>query len=367
MAAELEALFKPFTMGDLELKNRIVLAPMTHATASKNGLANSLMAEYYAQRSSAGLIIAEATSISEQASGWCGTPGIHNDAMEDAWKQVTSAVHRRGGCIFLQLWHMGRASHSIVHGMQPPVAPSSIKLRGCAHQATRQHPYELPRALEAEEIPQIVHDFAQATIRARRAGFDGVEIHGANGCLIDQFLQSATNRRTDPDRYGGAPENRARLLLQVAAAASAAWPGRVGVRLSPGGSVDGMACPDAPALLAYVAHRLARLPLAYVHIIRSTAPHPRPPPLPDLRPLAASRPLIASGGFTAASAAAAIAGGAADLVAFGRAFVANPDLPDRLRSGLPLAPHGPPAHDHWFIGGGLPGSETPSESESGAD
>jgi N-ethylmaleimide reductase len=259
------------------------------ARASNEGLANTLMAEYYAKRSTAGLITAEATSISEQASGWFGTPGIYTDAMKDAWKLVTSAVHSKGGCIFLQLWHMGNtgcASRSSFHGGQPPFAPPAIQLRGYAQTATGKQPYELPRALETEEIPHIVHDFAKATIRARRAGFDGVEIHGANGCIIDQFMQSTTNRRTD--RYGGTPENRARLLLEVVAAASAAWPGRVGVRLSPGAAVNGTACPDAPALLAHAEHRLAHQPLAYIHAIRPTAaespPPSRPGPPPPGRP-----------------------------------------------------------------------------------
>ncbi len=226
-------LFQPFRLHDLTLRNRIVLSPMTRARAGAARLPNRLMAEYYSQRSPAGLLVTEATTISEEANGWNESPGIYTDAMSEGWKYTTSAVHEKGGVIFLQLWHTGRASHSSFHGGKRAVAPSAIKISsGEIHTPTGKQPYEVPRALERSEIPRVVADYRRAAERAKQAGFDGVELHAANGYLIDQFLQSKTNRRTD--EYGGSALNRFRFLKEVIEAVTPVWPAqRVGVHLSP--------------------------------------------------------------------------------------------------------------------------------------
>jgi 2,4-dienoyl-CoA reductase-like NADH-dependent reductase (Old Yellow Enzyme family) len=234
-------LFTPFTAGDLELPNRMVMAPLTRGRTGPERIPNDLMVEYYRQRATAGLIISEATIISEQAAGWINTPGLYNEEQVQGWKRVTDAVHAAGGKIVVQLWHMGRSSHpDFQPGGVLPVAPSAIALRGDGiHTPSGKKPYPTPRALDADEIPGIVADYAQATRLAQKAGFDGVEIHGANGYLIDQFLRDGTNHRTDG--YGGSVENRARFLLEVTEAVVGAWkPGRVGVRLSPTGAFGDM-------------------------------------------------------------------------------------------------------------------------------
>jgi len=237
MTSKLETpeLLSPFQMADLNLKNRVVLAPLTRGRAGAERMPNELMAEYYAQRASAGLLISEATVVSEQGNGWVDSPGIYSDEQGEAWKKVTAAVHAKGAPIFLQLWHCGRASHSDFHAGQPAVAPSAVRLNGeYIHTPLGKKDYETPRALAADEIPAIVEDYRQAARRAREAGFDGVEVHGANGYLIDQFLQSRTNQRTD--RYGGSVENRLRFLKEILAAVTEVWPAqRVGVRISPNG------------------------------------------------------------------------------------------------------------------------------------
>ena len=228
-------LLQPFQLRDLELPNRVVMAPLTRSRAGVGRIPNALMAEYYAQRSSAGLIVSEATTISEQANGWLESPGIYTSAMTDGWRLITDAVHARGGRIFLQLWHMGRASQSSFHGGSLPVSASAIAIIGEGiHTPTGKQAYEVPRALDTAEIPGVVADYARAAARARVAGFDGVEIHAANGYLIDQFMQSKSNQRSDS--YGGSIENRARLLKEVVAAVTSVVPAdRVGVRLAPNG------------------------------------------------------------------------------------------------------------------------------------
>ena len=228
MSARDLALLSPYCLGDLTLANRVVMAPLTRARSGPDRIPNAMMAEYYAQRASAGLIVSEATTISPQANGWVESPGIYTEAMEEAWKPITQAVHDRGGKIFLQLWHMGRASHSDYHGGKPAVAPSAIAINGEGiYTPLGKKPYEAPRALETSEVEATVQDYAAAARRARAAGFDGVEIHAANGYLIDQFLQSRTNHRTD--RYGGSVENRSRFLDEVVSAVTAEWPAhRVG-------------------------------------------------------------------------------------------------------------------------------------------
>ena len=239
-----QALLQPFSLHDLTFPNRIVLAPMTRSRAGGRRIPNALMAEYYQQRSSAGLIITEATTISEEANGWIESPGIYTDEMTERWKPIVNTVHAKGGAIFLQLWHMGRASHSSFHDGQLGVAASAIKINEpYIHTPTGKQPHEVPRALETAEILRVVEDYAKAARRAKDAGFDGVEIHGANGYLIDIFLQSKTNQRTD--QYGGSVENRYQFLKEIVEAIVSIWPAnRVGVRLSPNGVFNDMGSLD---------------------------------------------------------------------------------------------------------------------------
>ena len=331
---------QPFQLGDLTLPNRVVMAPLTRSRAGQERIPNPLMAEYYVQRASAGLIIAEATTISEQANGWLESPGVYTPAMEEGWRCVTSAVHAAGGRIFLQLWHMGRASHSDFHGGSPPVSASAVKIEGDGiYTPLGKKPYETPRALETREIAGVVADYRRAAARARAAGFDGVEIHSANGYLIDQFLQSKTNLRTDD--YGGSIEKRARLLREVVEAVSSEWPAnRVGVRISPNGIFNDMGSPDFREQFTYVATMLDRCGLAYLHIMDGLAfgfhTLGEPMTLAEFRRVF-SGPLMGNCGYTLESAERAVADGVADLIAFGRPYISNPDLVERFRNGWPLA------------------------------
>ena len=262
------ALFTPFDLRGLSLKNRVVMSPLTRSRAGEQRLPNALMAEYYAQRSSAGLIISEATVVSKQGIGWLNSPGIYSDEQAEAWKQVVDAVHSKGTPMFLQLWHCGRASHRAFHeNGELPVAPSAIKINGdYIHTPIGKQPYETPRALETDEIPAIVEDYRRAAERAKAAGFDGVELHSANGYLIDQFLQSKTNHRTD--RYGGSVENRYRFLDEIVTAILTVWPSnRVGVHLAPNGNFNDMGSPDYRETFLYVARQLDRYNLAYLHVV----------------------------------------------------------------------------------------------------
>lgn len=249
-------LFQPFKLHDLTLPNRIVLAPMTRSRAGTSRIPNRLMAEYYAQRSSAGLLITEATTISEEANGWNESPGVYTDEMTEGWKLTINAVHEKGGVIFLQLWHLGRYSHSSFHNGKPAVAPSAIKInQEYIHTPIGKQPHEVPRALETSEIPRVVEDYRRAAERAKAAGFDGVELHGANGYLIDTFLQSKTNHRTD--QYGGSVENRYRFLKEVVESVTSVLPThRVGVRLSPNGAFNDMGSPDFREQFTFVASQL---------------------------------------------------------------------------------------------------------------
>ncbi|MEB3225436.1 MAG: alkene reductase [Synechococcus sp.] len=265
-------LLESFDFHGLPLQNRVVMAPMTRARAGKDRIPNELMAEYYAQRASTGLIIAEATTISEQANGWNESPGIYTEAMVEGWKLTTKAVHAQGGKIFLQLWHMGRASHSSFHGGKLPIAPSPIKIDNGdeIHTPIGKQPYEVPRAIETAEIPGIIEEYRQAAIRAKAAGFDGIEIHSANGYLLDTFIQSKTNHRTDA--YGGSVENRCRLLLEILDAVTTVWDShRVGVRFSPNGSFNDMGSPDFRGQFTYAASQLNRYNLAYLHVMDGLA------------------------------------------------------------------------------------------------
>ncbi|MFM8734857.1 MAG: alkene reductase [Pirellulales bacterium] len=332
-------ILEPFDLRGLRLANRVVMAPLTRSRAGAMRIPNATMAEYYAQRASAGLIVSEATTISEQANGWLESPGIYSDDMEEGWRQVTSAVHARGGRIFLQLWHMGRASHSAFHGGRLPVSASAVRLAGDGiHTPAGKQPYETPRPLETHEIAGIVADYAAAATRAKAAGFDGVEIHAANGYLIDQFLQSRTNLRTDD--YGGSIEKRCRLLTEVASAVSRVWPGRAGVRISPNGAFNDMGSPNFREQFLHAATVLDRFDLAYLHVVDGLAfgfhTLGEPMTLAEFRGVFRG-PLIGNCGYTLETAEAALEAGVADLVAFGRPYISNPDLVERFANGWPLA------------------------------
>ena len=343
-------LLSPFALGDLQLDNRVVMAPLTRSRAGKERMPNALMAEYYGQRTGAGLIITEATTISKQANGWLNTPGIYTDQQAEAWKQVVDVTHRQGTPIFLQLWHCGRASHSSFQANnQLPVAPSALKIEGDEiHTPNGKQPHETPRALATEEIPQIVEDYRQAAERAKNAGFDGVEIHSANGYLIDEFLQSKTNKRSD--RYGGSLENRYRFLQEIVESILTIWsPGRVGVRLSPNGIFNDMGSPDYRETFLYVAKELNSYGLAYLHLLDGLAfgfhELGEPMTLAEFREVF-DRPLMGNCGYTQETAEVAIAEGNADLIAFGRPFISNPDLVKRFAENLPLNP--PAEQEIWY-------------------
>jgi len=335
-------LFTPVLFGAIEAPNRIVMAPLTRMRAGPGRVPTPLMAEYYAQRSAAGLIINEATAISQQGTGCPNSPGIYTKEQIVGWHKVTEAVHQAGGRIFLQLWHMGRISHP---SFQPagglPVAPSAIAPRiGQVLTEKGMQPYVTPRALKLEELPSVVAQYAAAAERAKMAGFDGVEIHNANGYLLDQFLRDGTNQRTD--EYGGPVRNRARLTLEVVAAVTKVWGAdRVGIRFSPGGVFNDMQDSNPRATFGHVLHELNRFKLAYAHLIVSTEDDLKHGAVPV--PLMALRkefqgPLIIANGFNRATGTQALAEDLADAIAFGRFFIANPDLPQRLRLNVPLNP-----------------------------
>ncbi|MEK1865870.1 alkene reductase (plasmid) [Ensifer adhaerens] len=339
------SLFSPIPLGSLTLPNRIALAPMTRARSSQPGnVPNALMAEYYAQRASAGLIVTEATQISAQGQGYSFTPGIHSPAQIAGWRLVTDAVHRAGGRIMLQLWHVGRMSHESFHDGGRPVAPSAISPDAKVWVADPETGIgamvdsPLPRALELSEIAGIVEDFRQAAANAIEAGFDGVEIHGANGYLIDQFLRRSSNRRDD--RYGGPAENRIRFLVEVAeAVAGEIGASRVGIRLSPYITQRNMKDDEIIPTILRASGEIDRIGLAYIHLVE--ADWDDAPVIPDdfrreLRATYSGR-IIVAGRYDRKKAEAILAAGLADIVAFGRPFIANPDLPRRLKDGLPLA------------------------------
>jgi N-ethylmaleimide reductase len=336
-------LFTATSIGPLNLEHRVVMAPLTRMRSSEGNVPNALMAEYYAQRSTpGGLIIAEATPVSPYGFGYAGSPGIFTQAQVEGWREVVSAVHDKGGVIFLQLWHVGRQSHALLQpGGVDPVAPSAIQAEGDAYAPSGPVPFGVPRALEIAEIPTIIEAFRQGAELARQAGFDGVEIHGANGYLPDQFLQDGTNKRSDA--YGGPIQNRARLLLEITAAAISVWgEGRVGVRLSPSSSYGSMHDSNPKATFGYVTEQLDRLGLAYLHVVEprikgneTIDENAEPVAVQHLRTLFKGS-IIAAGGFNRQSAETLVAQGHADMVAFGRAFIANPDLPRRFREDIPL-------------------------------
>lgn len=334
-------LMQPFDLHGIELANRVVLAPMTRARAGADRIPNELMAEYYRQRASAGLVITEATVVSEQAIGWIDSPGIYTDEMAEGWKLVTESVHSVGGKVFLQLWHCGRASHSSFHGGEPAVAPSAIKINAeYIHTPDGKQPHETPRELATEEIPGIVADYRSAAVRAKQSGFDGVEVHAANGYLLDTFLQSKTNHRSDA--YGGSVENRYRILDEVVASVSEVFGSRqVGVRLSPNGAFNDMGSPDFREQFTFVAQSLDRRDLAYLHVMDGLAfgfhELGDPMTLAEFRGVYHGT-LMGNCGYTQATAEAAVQRGDADLISFGRPYISNPDLVRRFDQGLELAP-----------------------------
>ncbi|XZE51450.1 alkene reductase [Planctomycetaceae bacterium SH139] len=334
-------LLEPFSLHGLSLANRIALAPMTRARAGEERVPNELMAEYYQQRATAGLVITEATTISPQANGWNESPGIYREEMVAGWKRVVDAVHAAGGTIFLQLWHCGRASHPAFHGGELHVAPSAIKINGDGiYTPAGKLPYEVPRPLETEEIAGVVADYREAAERAMEAGFDGIEVHSANGYLLDTFLQSKTNHRGDA--YGGSIANRYRILDEVVTAVSSVYPSnRVGVRLSPNGNFNDMGSPDYREQFTYVAEQLSGHALCYLHVMDGLAfgfhELGEPMTLAEFRQVY-SGPLIGNCGYDQDSAEAAIAAGDADMIAIGRPYISNPDLVARYRNGWPLAP-----------------------------
>ncbi len=330
-------LFAPFELGSNSLANRMVMAPMTRNRAGPGNVPQALNTAYYVQRASAGLIVTEATQISPQGLGYPNTPGIHSAEQVAGWRRVTEAVHARNGRIFLQLWHVGRISHPV---LQPdgalPVAPSALRPEGHAHTLDGPRDFVTPRALTLGEIPDIVDQHRRAARNALSAGFDGVEIHAANGYLLDQFLRDGSNQRDDI--YGGPVENRARLLLEVTEAVVKVWgANRVGVRLSPTNPFNSMADSDPDATFGHVVRALNRFGLAYLHVVERDSSEPEEPSY-DRRRLRAAfdGPYIANGGYDRLRGDSALASGAADLIAFGQAFLANPDLPERFRENAPL-------------------------------
>lgn len=324
-------LLSPAKLGTLELVNRMIMAPMTRGRAGPDETASALAVEYYRQRATAGLIITEGSQVSAQGRGYMRTPGIHTAAQIAAWKQVTQAVHAEGGRIFLQLWHVGRLSHPLFLNGAQPVAPSAIQADGQTYTPQGPMPYPMPRALTTEEIPAIVADFRQAAENARLAGFDGVEIHGANGYLIDQFLRDGTNIRTDA--YGGSVENRGRFLKEVVESVIEVFgASRVGVRLSPVFSHFSMSDSQPRATFSHAAKMLSRYGLAYLHGMQVGE---QAFDFVEFKRLFGGT-YIANGGYTFERAAAALRDGEADLVSFGTAFLANPDLVQRARQGATL-------------------------------
>lgn len=337
-------LTSPFDLGGLPLPNRTVMAPMTRTRAAEDGTPTALMAEYYAQRASAGLIVTECTEVSPVARGGRGilrAPGIHDATHVEGWKPVVDAVHAAGGRIFLQLWHPGRVSHPALLDGAAPVAPSAVTAQGTIFlPGGERAPFTEPRVLDLAAIAPIIEDFARGAANARAAGFDGIELHGAFGYLPDQFLQDGTNRRTDA--YGGPVANRSRFLLEVMEVLVGVWgAGRVGVKLSPSNRFYGIHDTDARATFGHVVQALDAMGVAYLHLMEPNVTDLQSGTLQidqvveTFRPLT-SVPIIANGGFDRAKANAVLRAGSTDLVSFGVPFLANPDLPARLASGAPL-------------------------------
>jgi len=334
-----EPLFQPFTLGDLTLPNRMVMAPLTRSRADRDAVIQPITGTYYAQRATAGLIISEATNISPQAVGYALTPGLWSEAQTRGWTDVVEQIHQAGGRIFSQLWHCGRISHPEVQGsFEAPVAPSAVQPDGQAFTFDGFKPHPTPRALALDEIPGIVQQYVRAATNAKRAGFDGIEIHAANGYLLHQFLASKTNKRTDA--YGGSPANRARLLLEVVDALAEIWPAsRIGVRLSPNTDFGDIADDEPEAIYGHVADELGKRGLAYLHMVEDfPGMSGRLDKTVDTDALGRrfGGSYLVCGGYDKARGSAKLQSGAADLIVFGRPFIANPDLVERYRLGAPL-------------------------------
>jgi 2,4-dienoyl-CoA reductase-like NADH-dependent reductase (Old Yellow Enzyme family) len=347
----LSSLFSPFKVDNLlTLKNRIVLAPLTRARSNDDRLPNDLMVEYYSQRAGAGLLITEATAISEQGYGWYHAPALYNKAQMNGWKKVVDAVHKKESAIYVQLWHMGRQGNPTFNPKGEVVSASAIGIEsGTVRNSVGESvPYVVPRALDTSEIPGIVEDYKKGAALAKEAGFDGVEIHGANGYLIDQFLQSVSNKRTD--KYGGSFENRFRFLKEIVEAVTEVFPpSRVGIRLSPNSAFGGMGSEDNFEMFEYVASQLQGKGLGYLHVLDGLGfgSHGK---CKNVKLFDVKKnflgPVIGNVGYTAETAEGAIGTGAADMIAFGRPFISNPDLPERFRNGWPLAPN--PEFEGWY-------------------
>ena len=330
-----DILFTPLKVGELNISNRVWMAPLTRCRAGEEHIPNALMAEYYAQRASAGLIIAEATMAMEGNSSFWQEPGVYSQQQVDGWRLVTDAVHAQGGKIFLQIWHGGRACHPALNAERQPVAPSAIAIDDEVHTPKGKLPYVVPRELGDNELPGIVAGFKKAAENAKAAGFDGVEVHGANGYLLDQFLRDSSNKRTGA--YGGAIENRARLLFEVITAVSEVWDSKqVGLRLSPLNSYNSMIDSDPIGLVTWLAKKLNDFNLAYLHVMRSDFFQQQTGDV--LTPVREHYKgvLVGNMGYTADEAAEAIEKGKLDAVAFGALFLANPDLPARFKINAPL-------------------------------
>lgn len=330
-------LLKPMHLGDLELPNRMIMAPLTRSRADNEGrVPNELMAEYYQQRAGAGLIISEATIVDPMGAGYANTPGIYSEEQTQGWKKVVNAVHDRGGRIFLQLWHVGRISHPMFLNGQLPVAPSAVKPAGHVSLVRPEQEYVTPRALETEEIPSVIAAYRKGAENAKKAGFDGVEIHGANGYLLDQFLQDSTNKRDDV--YGGTVENRARLMLEVTDAVLEVWDrGRVGIHLAPRMDAHDMGDSTRLETFSYVAGELGRRRIAFI----CTREHLADDSISPVLRKAFGGSLISNEGFTKESAEELLKKDLADAVAFGRLYIANPDLAERFKKDAALNPPNP--------------------------
>jgi N-ethylmaleimide reductase len=335
------SLFDPINVSDLKFKNRIAMAPMTRGRAGDTRVPNEIMAEHYFQRSSAGLLITEATVVSAEGIGWIGSPGIYTEEMVEGWRKVTKRVNPTGAHMFLQMWHCGRASHSDFHNGELPVSASDVKLIGDQiHTPFGKKDYEAPRPMTLDDIRGTVSDYRTAALNAREAGFSGVEVHSANGYLLNQFLDSKTNLRND--QYGGSLENKFRFFGEVLAAILEIWPSqRVGVRLSPNGVFNDMGSDDFRETYLYTIKELDRLNLAYVHIMDGLAfgfhEKGKPMTLAEFRENYKGA-IVGNCGYTKQSAEERLAAGQVDIAAFGRPFISNPDLVERLQNGWPLAP-----------------------------
>jgi N-ethylmaleimide reductase len=363
--SDTEPLFQPYRLGPFTLPHRIVMAPLTRSRARQPGnVPDALATCYYAQRASAALIVSEATQVSMQGQGYAWTPGIHSREQVEAWRRVTKAVHQERGLMFCQLWHVGRISHPALQpDNMPPVAPSATTPAGKAFIENERGegelvPFVRPRALDIEEMPYVVGQYERAAKNAQAADFDGVEIHAANGYLLDQFIETGTNRRSDS--YGGSAENRTRLLFEIAEALTPIWgPDRIGVRLSPLGKMNDISDDDPEATFGHIAERLSDYGFAYLHVVnpaveqmqRGAEPEPRALRMVELIRQKYTGTLMLAGGFDRDSATRWLREARADLIAFGRKFIANPDLPERLRTGAPLNTDDPTT----YYGGGAKG------------